>query len=169
MSDADRPPLVRLTWRAVLGFLFLDLLLTLALAVVVVRAFGAPGEASTPRAVLDAQAAAWNRGDLLGFMDGYWRSDDLTFFSGDQVTKGWQATLDRYRKKYQSEGREMGQLAFTDLTVDLTGNDWAVVRGRWRLALKNGQTPGGLFTLVMRRIDGQWRIIHDHTSAGDKP
>jgi ketosteroid isomerase-like protein len=166
MSDADRPPLVRLTWRTVLTFLALDLLLTLTLVVMVMHALGAPGESSSPRAVLDAQAAAWNRGDLLGFMDGYWHSDELTFFSGDQITKGWQATLDRYRKKYQSEGREMGRLAFSDLTVDPIGADAAVVRGRWKLTLKDGTTPNGLFTLIMRRIDGRWRIVHDHTSSG---
>jgi beta-aspartyl-peptidase (threonine type) len=166
MSDADRPPLVRLTWRTVLTFLALDLLLTLTLVVMVMHALGAPGESPSPRAVLDAQAAAWNRGDLLGFMDGYWHSDELTFFSGDQITKGWQATLDRYRKKYQSEGREMGRLAFSDLTVDPIGADAAVVRGRWKLTLKDGTTPNGLFTLIMRRIDGRWRIVHDHTSSG---
>ena len=167
MSDADRPPLVRLTWRAVLGFLFLDLLLTLALAVVVVRAFGAPGEASTPRAVLDAQVAAWNRGDLESFMSGYWRSPELMFCSGANVTKGWDATLERYRKRYQAEGREMGTLRFEALEVQLLGKDAAFARGEYHLKMKDGQEPHGRFTLVLRRIGGDWRIVHDHTSAAD--
>jgi beta-aspartyl-peptidase (threonine type) len=167
MSEADRPPLVRLTWRAVLTFLLIDFLLTAGLVVLVVRAFAAPaGDADSPRAVLDAQVDAWNRGDLAAFMDGYWRSGELTFFSGDQVTRGWQATFDRYRKKYQSGGAEMGKLVFTDLTVDPAGPDAAIVRGRWKLTLKDGKTPNGLFTLLMRRIDGKWRIVHDHTSSG---
>jgi beta-aspartyl-peptidase (threonine type) len=166
MTDTDRPPIVRLTWRAVATFLLLDLLLTVALVVVVVKfAFGAPAEASSPQAVLDAQVAAWNRGDLEGFMDGYWRSDELTFFSDDQVTRGWQATLERYRKKYQAEGKEMGRVAFSELRIDAINDDWSVVRGRWKLTFKDGTTPGGLFTLFFRKINGQWRVIHDHTSA----
>ena len=69
------------------------------------------------RKLLDDQVRAWNRGDLEGFMAGYWKSPDLTFTSGGDQTKGWQATLERYRKRYQGEGREMGKLAFTDVTV----------------------------------------------------
>jgi beta-aspartyl-peptidase (threonine type) len=168
MSDADRPPLVRLTWRTVLTFLLLDLLLTIALVLLVVKvAFGGQAE-SSPRAVLDAQVMAWNRGDLEGFMDGYWRSDELTFFSGDTITKGWQATLERYRKKYQAEGKEMGRLVFSELRVDAITDDWSVVRGRWKLTLKDGTTPNGLFTLVLRKIDGRWRVTHDHTSSAEK-
>ena len=169
MPDTDRPPLVRLTWRAILTFLALDLLLTAALVLLVVKfAFGAPAETPTPRAVLDAQVAAWNRGDLDGFMQGYWHDDKLTFFSGDQVTHGWQATLDRYRKRYQADGREMGYLKFPEITVEPAGDEWAFARGRWLLTFKDGKTMGGLFTLVMRKIGGQWRIVHDHTSTGEK-
>jgi beta-aspartyl-peptidase (threonine type) len=147
-------------------FLALDFLLTLALVLLVAKfAFGAPGEAS-PRAVLDAQAAAWNRGDLDGFMDTYWRSDDLTFFSGDQVTRGWQATLQRYRTKYQGEGKEMGRLEFSELNVSELAAEAALARGRWKLTFKDGKTLNGLFTLLLRKIDGRWRIVHDHTSAG---
>ena len=62
------------------------------------------------RQVLDDQVVAWNKGDLPGFMEGYWQSPDLRFYSGKDVTSGWQATLDRYRKRYQGEGKKMGQL-----------------------------------------------------------
>src|SRR4051794_27204303 len=88
----DRPPLVRLTWRTVLTFLLLDTVLTAALvAVVLSLARGAPPEESAAvRAVLDSQVEAWNRGDLDGFMAGYWKDDRLTFFSGDTITRGWQ-------------------------------------------------------------------------------
>src|SRR5579864_9487631 len=87
------------------------------------------------RKVLDDQVIAWNKGDLRGFMDGYWQSDDLSFFSGKNKTKGWQATLDRYRKKYQGKGKEMGKLSFSDLDVELLGPNYALVRGRWQLVL----------------------------------
>ena len=115
------------------------------------------------RQVLDGQVAAWNHGDLDGFMAGYWSSSDLTFFSGPDRTAGWQATLDSYRKRYQADGKEMGRLAFGDVKVDVLGSDYALARGSWRLELAK-EKPGGLFTLVFRRLPEGWRIIHDHTS-----
>jgi beta-aspartyl-peptidase (threonine type) len=116
------------------------------------------------RQVLDDQAAAWNRGDLDGFMKGYWKSDRLTFISGDKKTSGWQATLERYQKKYQGEGKEMGQLTFSDLDIDLLGPEAALVRGRFTLVLK-GSKPTGLFTLILKKLPEGWRIVHDHTSG----
>jgi uncharacterized protein (TIGR02246 family) len=116
------------------------------------------------RQVLDAQVHAWNKGDLPGFMKGYWQSADLTFFSGDKKTAGWQATLDRYRQKYQADKKEMGKLAFEELTIEILGTDHALVRGRFRLQLA-GSSPTGIFTLVFRKLPSGWRIIHDHTSG----
>jgi beta-aspartyl-peptidase (threonine type) len=116
------------------------------------------------RAVLDAQVAAWNRGDLEGFMRGYWNSPELSFFSGGTRTRGWQGTMDRYQKKYRAEGKEMGSLAFSELEIDVLGPDSAVVRGRFRLKLSK-EEPTGLFTLVFRRFPEGWRIVHDHTSG----
>ena len=117
------------------------------------------------RRLLDEQVAAWNRGDLEGFMKGYWKSDSLSFYSGGTVTHGWQTTLDRYRKRYQSEGREMGTLVFDLHDVSLTSRGQALVRGGWSLKLKDGE-PHGLFTLWLRWFpDAGWRVVHDHTSA----
>jgi beta-aspartyl-peptidase (threonine type) len=161
---------VRLTWRVVIPFLVLDALLTAAIVAAIVSvASGAQltREPADARAVIDAQEAAWNRGDLEGFMAGYWRDDRLTFYSGDTVTRGWRATLDRYRKRYQSEGKEMGKLQFREVTVEPLGTDAALARGRWHLTMKDGKTPNGLFTLVFGKIDGQWRITHDHTSSAE--
>lgn len=116
-------------------------------------------------AVLDEQVAAWNRGDLEGYMAGYWNSPELTFFSGGTVTKGWQPTLERYRKRYQSGGHEMGKLDFTNLSIEMLGPESAVARGRWHLAMKNGQQPHGLFTVIFRKFPEAWKIVHDHSSA----
>jgi uncharacterized protein (TIGR02246 family) len=116
------------------------------------------------KAVLDRQVKAWNRGDLEGFMTTYWNSPDLVFQSGADRTRGWQATLDRYRRKYQGEGKEMGRLRFDDLDVQVLGPDAAFARGRWHLVMKDGSEPNGLFTLFLRRIGGDWKIVHDHTS-----
>src|SRR5262245_8700474 len=114
--------------------------------------------------VLDDQVVAWNKGDLEGFMQGYWQSPDLSFFSGGNKTAGWQATLERYRKKYQGEGKEMGKLVFRDLSIELLGADHALVKGRWQLTLKD-ETAGGLFTLICRKLKDGWCIVHDHTSS----
>ncbi len=116
------------------------------------------------RNVLNTQVADWNAGRLEEFMRGYWHSPDLTFFSGGRKLSGWEATLDRYRKTYQAEGHEMGRLVFSDLDVTLLGPQAAVVRGHWELTLSDGKKPGGLFTLIFRKFDGGWKIVHDHTS-----
>ena len=114
------------------------------------------------RAVLDAQGAAWNRGDIEGYMDGYARSDDIVFISGDTLTRGWQTVLDRYKKNYDSR-EKMGQLAFSDLEIKPINKDSAVVLGRWQLT-RAKDTPHGRFTLLFRRTKAGWRIVHDHTS-----
>lgn len=132
--------------------------------VMVLIAADPPAERVAIQKVLDDQAAAWNKGDLVAFMKGYVESDELTFFSGNNKTKGWKATLERYQKKYQGEGKEMGKLAFKELSIELLGNDHALVKGRYHLKLKES-APTGIFTLVMRKTPAGWRIIHDHTSS----
>jgi ketosteroid isomerase-like protein len=92
-------------------------------------------------------------------------SPQLTFFSGAEISSGWQATLERYRRRYQGEGREMGKLVFSDLRIELTGLESAFVRGAYTLTMSNGQTPHGIFTLIFRKFPGGWKIVHDHTSA----
>lgn len=116
------------------------------------------------RAVLDAQVVAWNKRDLEGYMAGYWRSPELRFFAGDKVTLGWQETLDRYRRKYQGEGREMGTLTMHDVEVQQLSPRFAFVRGRWHLAFAGGKEAGGLYTLLVERKAEGWRIVHDHSS-----
>lgn len=113
--------------------------------------------------VLQQQEGAWNRGDLEAFMSGYWKSPELTFF-GAEKTSGWQATLERYRKRYQAGGREMGKLEFSDLQIVALGPESAFVRGSWKLRMSDGKTPHGLFTLVFRRFRDGWKIVHDHSS-----
>ncbi len=114
------------------------------------------------RAVISAQVAAWNRGDIDGFMAGYWRSDRTEFVSGDKVTRGWQTVRDRYRTKYDSR-EKMGILTFSEINVRPLGNDAAFVVGRWSLGRKNDR-PHGVFSLLFRRTPEGWRIVHDHTS-----
>jgi ketosteroid isomerase-like protein len=118
------------------------------------------------QSVLRAQQDAWNRGDIEGFMNGYWRSDQTVFVSGDEVTRGWQKVLDRYKTKY-SDRAKMGALTFSDLEITPLSDDSAVVLGSWKLKRVNDQ-PHGRFTLIFRKFFDGWKIIHDHTSAAEK-
>lgn len=115
------------------------------------------------RAVLDTQRDAWNRGDVEGYMDGYARAAGTVFVSGDNVTRGWQTVLDRYKKNYNSR-EKMGTLTFSDLEITPIGNNAAIVLGRWQLQRANDE-PHGRFTLILRRTKQSWKIIHDHTSS----
>ncbi|MFL6390099.1 MAG: YybH family protein [Terriglobales bacterium] len=122
--------------------------------------------------VLLSQVEAWNHGKLEAFMQGYWHSPDLTFFSGATETRGWEPTLARYRQRYQAEGKEMGKLEFQKLNTDLLSRRSAVVTGQWQLTMSNtktsdGKQPHGLFTLIFKRMPGGWKIVHDHTSAAE--
>ena len=113
------------------------------------------------RAVMNKQAADWNRGDIPAFMEGYWKSEQLTFVSS-RVTKGWQSTLDNYKKSYPDKAA-MGTLTFSDLEITAVSKDAAVVLGSWSLK-REKDNPGGKFTLIFRKFKEGWRIVHDHTS-----
>ena len=118
------------------------------------------------RAVLIDQQAAWNRGDVDAFMNGYWHSPELTFAASRGVTRGWEAVVASYRKNYP-DATAMGHLDFSNIEFRLLGNDAALVLGRWHLQRCSDQ-PGGVFTLVFQHFADGWRIIHDHTSADDQ-
>jgi len=112
--------------------------------------------------ILDEQTAAWNRGDIDGFMQGYWNSPEMTFVSGDNVTRGWQPTLERYKKNYNTR-EKMGVLTFSELEIEMLGKDTAKVLGRWHVA-HEPKDDQGRFTLIFRKFKDGWRIVHDHTS-----
>lgn len=113
--------------------------------------------------ILSAQAAAWNRGDLDGFMQTYAPVDELRFASGGTVTYGWKPTLARYKERYPDRAT-MGTLAFTELAVTELSADSALVFGRWELT-RAGDKPHGLFTLLVRKTMAGWLIYADHTSV----
>lgn len=115
------------------------------------------------RAVIEAQAAAWNRGDVSGYMEGYAKEDAITFISGDAFTRGWQTVHDRYKARYDTR-EKMGTLAFSELEFKPLSEFYMMVTGRWQLT-RAADTPRGRFTLVFRRTAAGWRIVHDHTSS----
>ncbi len=117
-------------------------------------------------AVLKAQVAAWNAGDIDGFMAGYLNTDSLRFASGGEVTFGWQTTLQRYKKAYPDRAA-MGMLDFSETGITVLNSDAALVFGRWRLQRKN-DSPNGLFTLLFRKTQDGWFIVQDHTSSSKK-
>jgi len=117
--------------------------------------------------VLRDQREAWNHHDLEAFMAGYWKSPNLTFFSGGHESHGWQEALDHYRAAYASPGHEMGKLDFANLRIEELGPDTAFVRGEFHLVMSNSKTPHGLFTLIFRKFPNGWKIIHDHSCAAD--
>ena len=127
------------------------------------RAFDAEAVRAGVQATLDAQMDAWNSGSVRGFMDGYARTDTLTFLSGGTVRRGWEEALYGYVRGYP-DAETMGQLTFSDLTVHPLSADRALVWGRWRLQ-RAEDAPGGLFTLLFASTPEGWRVVHDHTSS----
>jgi beta-aspartyl-peptidase (threonine type) len=128
---------------------------------------GVPEDATrmTPEAEITAlikqQANDWNSGNIDAFMEVYWKSDQLTFSSSGEVTRGYHATLNRYKARYPTP-QEMGTLTFTDLEFLPLSSAAMQVLGVWNL--ERDQPIGGRFTLVFRRFPEGWRIVHDHTS-----
>ena len=115
--------------------------------------------------VLTTQTAAWNRGDIPSFMQGYWQSDSLVFIGRKGPTYGWQPTLANYQKSYP-DASAMGQLDFSGLRVSLVAPTAAQVVGRWHLARPAALGDlQGYFLLVLRQIDGQWKVVADHTNS----
>jgi uncharacterized protein (TIGR02246 family) len=115
------------------------------------------------QAVLNDQQAAWNRGDVNAFLEGYWHSPDVTFSGSNGIVRGWDAVLARYKKTY-ADRDAMGQLQFSGLEFRSLGPDAVLVLGHWHLTQASGDI-GGVFSLVWQRFPEGWRIVHDHTSA----
>jgi ketosteroid isomerase-like protein len=112
--------------------------------------------------ILGRQTQAWNRGDLRGFMNGYWESDSLMYIGKGGVTYGFARTLQRYEQNYGDTAR-MGKLSFQILHLLRLSDDHYYVVGKWSLKRSAGDV-GGHYTLLWRKIRGQWVIVADHSS-----
>jgi ketosteroid isomerase-like protein len=117
--------------------------------------------------LLNDQTAAWNRGDIEGFMNGYWHSDQTEFVSSEGVSRGWQALLERYRGSYPDR-KAMGHLTFSNLEIRVECSTAAYAVGEYHLQREN-DNPSGVFTLNFRKLPEGWRIVVDHTTAFAKP
>ncbi|GGX57266.1 periplasmic L-asparaginase [Litorimonas cladophorae] len=116
-------------------------------------------------AVLDRQEEAWNSGDIDGYMQGYVKADTLRFASGGTITNGWQTTLDRYQRRYPDRAA-MGKLTTENFEINVIDADDALVFGSWELE-RESDNPRGLYTLHLKKIDGVWVVISDHTSSAE--
>jgi ketosteroid isomerase-like protein len=114
------------------------------------------------RKILSDQSAAWNRGDIEGFMKGYWENDSLMFIGQNGITYGWSNTVNNYKKNYP-DAAAMGKLSFTIISVKNLSAEYFHVTGKWHLQ-RTMDHPEGYFTLLFRKIKGQWFIIADHSS-----
>ena len=115
--------------------------------------------------VLRDQVAAWNAGDIEGYMKGYWNSDSTVFLSGGNLTRGYNGVLARYKKSYDTR-EKMGKLEFAELQIRMITGNLGVATGIWKLHRVNDQ-PWGRFTLLVEKKLEGWRIIHDHTSSAN--
>jgi ketosteroid isomerase-like protein len=122
-----------------------------------------PADDAAVRKVLVDQVLAWNKGDLDGFMAGYWNDERMTYISGGKSVRGWKALKERYRVAYQGEGKQMGQLAFAELDTEAVGPGAVLVRGKWEVTVGK-DAVGGWFTLLFRKMPDGWKVTHDHTS-----
>ncbi|MES2428008.1 MAG: nuclear transport factor 2 family protein [Bacteroidota bacterium] len=112
--------------------------------------------------LMEKQRQDWNRGDIDGFMQGYWKSDSLMFVGKTGPTYGWQNTLNNYKRGYPDKAT-MGILTFDILKVDVLDPKNAFVFGAWHVKQEKG-IIGGYYTLWFKKIDGVWKIVCDHTS-----
>jgi hypothetical protein len=118
------------------------------------------------QAVLDAQVVAWNRGDILGFMEGYQRSSDVVYLGNKIVIRGWQGLLDSYRSRFKKPGGiEMGVLRLSEENVLMINKDAAIIWGKFDISTSDGKRRGGPYTLVMRNVPEGWRTVYDRTST----
>jgi ketosteroid isomerase-like protein len=111
--------------------------------------------------LMKVQEKFWNAGDLEGFMKYYWKSDSLKFVGKSGITYGWQKTLDNYRKSYPNK-EAMGTLTFEINSAEMLSNNSVFIIGKW--SLEREKSIGGYFTLLWKKIKGEWLIVADHTS-----
>jgi len=130
------------------------------------------GVAAEIAEMLHASTRSWNAGDLDGFLDDYWQSEALTFSGSSGVTRGWEGVRDRYRESYWAPGAQRDSLRFEALEIMPLGQTHALALGQYVLYRPEEEgriTNTGFFSLVLWKVDGAWKIVHDHTSAASAP
>lgn len=124
--------------------------------------FSSQGEEQAIMDVLKSQEDSWNAGDIEGYMQGYWQSEQLTFIGKSGVKYGWKNTLDNYKKSYPNK-EAMGKLHTEIQELYPLSDDYWYAIGTWQLQRNIGNLQGH-FTLLFRQIEGEWVIVSDHSS-----
>lgn len=114
------------------------------------------------KVVMEEQSQCWSKGDIEGFMKGYWMSDSLRFLGRRGLTYGWQTTLDNYKRSYPNPS-SMGELRFNHILFEPLGNDKIFAVGKWAL-YREKDTLSGYYSLIWKKIDEKWKVIFDHTN-----
>ncbi len=113
--------------------------------------------------ILARQEADWNTGKIDAFMNGYWQSEKLKFIGASGITYGYDATLKNYHKRYPDRAA-MGKLKFQVISTEKLSRKVIMLVGKWDLQRTSGDI-GGIFTLIFKKIKGQWVVASDHTSV----
>ena len=124
--------------------------------------FGQSNDEVAVRKILKTQNEAWNHGDVVSFMKGYWENDSMMFIGKSGVTYGYKNTLANYKKNYPDTAA-MGKLTFTLISVKRLSEKYFRVVGKYYLTRSIGDASGH-FTLLFEKINGEWVIIEDHSS-----
>jgi hypothetical protein len=121
-----------------------------------------PTEIKAIKEILNAQKECWNNGDIDGFMEGYWNSEELIFTSlSHEPAFGWKNTLERYKNSYPTK-ESMGELKLEFLDLKLISKNTASLKGKWEL-IRESDNPNGLFWLYLQKFDEKWLITKDST------
>ena len=112
--------------------------------------------------MLAAQVEEWNKGNIEGYMKGYWESDSLLFIGSKGPRYGYVVTLQRYKEAYPDTAH-MGKLISHITSIKKLSDDYYFVVGTWALKRSVGDA-GGYYTLLLRKIKGKWVIVCDHSS-----
>jgi ketosteroid isomerase-like protein len=137
-------------------------ILTILLSLPFLTARAQNKDEQTIRSILSEQTVQWNNGNIDAFMKGYWNSDSLLFVGKSGATYGYNRTLQNYKKNYP-DAANMGKLTFNILKVQQVASDCYFVLGKWALARTVGDVSGH-YTLLFKKIGGQWVIVVDHSS-----
>jgi len=113
------------------------------------------------KTMLQAQVSEWNKGNIKGYMKGYWEHDSLIFVGKNGPVYGFNATLARYQKAYP-DAKAMGTLTSTILSMKKLSNKYYLIVGRWNLDREAGNL-NGVYTLLLKKMD-TWVIVYDHSS-----
>ena len=115
------------------------------------------------REAFEAGCAAWNRGDLDGYLACYWDSDKTLWISGGSLVRGKEAIATSYKTRFPAP-QQMGKLTIAELEIDVLTSTDAIVHGRWLLTMEQ-KSSTGFFTVQLKKIDGSWLFVSDHAST----